>query len=100
MGSIFKMKTYHPSDSAECIKELKSLGYSIFAANYHENSVDLRNYKFPKKSVLIIGCEGDGVQPEIDHLSDKSLHIEMDEGIDSLNAAVASGIFLHHMCSN
>lgn len=96
MGSVFKCKVHHCSDTLAALKELKSLGYYIFAASYSDRSKDVRSIVAPKKSVLIIGCEGDGLQDEVEAFADQCIHISMQDGIDSLNAAVASGILLHH----
>ncbi|SMF83180.1 TrmH family RNA methyltransferase [Pseudobacteriovorax antillogorgiicola] len=97
MGAIFKMKSFHCQLALPCLKELKQLGYQIFTASLNEFSCDLRSVEFPKKAVLVIGCEGDGIQAEVEAFADQAIHIPMAGGIDSLNAAVASGIFLHAM---
>jgi tRNA G18 (ribose-2'-O)-methylase SpoU len=96
MGSVFKCKIHHCTNALMALHELKLLGYHIFAASFNNRSVDVRSVRVPQKSVLIIGCEGDGLQGEVEDFADQCIHISMQDGIDSLNAAVASGILLHH----
>lgn len=98
MGAVFKCKVLHCSDGHETLQQLKQLGYTIYAAQLSEKSIDLRSIvAIPKKCVLVIGREGDGIDPKIAALADESIHIAMNDGIDSLNAAVATGILLHYL---
>lgn len=97
MGSIFKCKTHHCHDLTASLQALKSLGYKIFAAHLSPRSQELKTISFPKKSVLLLGCEGEGISPHALQQVDQEVFIPMDKGIDSLNVAVAGGIFLHHM---
>lgn len=97
MGAVLKCKLHHSSNGLASIETLKGLGYKIFGATLSQKSIDLHKTKFPKKSVLVIGQEGDGIHQDIEAELDQGVHIAMEDGIDSLNAAVASGIFLHKM---
>lgn len=99
MGSIFKCKVHHSKDICSSIKQLKSMGYSIFGASLDKSSAEIKSVQFPEKSVLVIGEEGHGIEEKVHLELDQSTYIQMEEGIDSLNAAVASGIFLHQMSS-
>ena len=54
---------------------------------------DIRNFRFPESFCLLPGLEGPGLPPELRHL--KSLSIPMERGVESLNAALATGIALY-----
>jgi len=59
---------------------------------------DIRQFRFPKSFCLLLGLEGPGLPPELGHL--KSLSIPMERGVESLNAALATGIALYAWRSN
>ena len=54
---------------------------------------DIGNFRFPESFCLLPGLEGPGLPPELRHL--KSLSIPMERGVESLNAALATGIALY-----
>jgi tRNA G18 (ribose-2'-O)-methylase SpoU len=54
---------------------------------------DIRKFKFPESFCLLPGIEGPGLPSELRHL--KSLSIPMERGVESLNAALATGIALY-----
>ena len=54
---------------------------------------DIRKFRFLKSFCLLPGLEGPGLPPELRHL--KSLSIPMERGVESLNAALATGIALY-----
>jgi RNA methyltransferase, TrmH family len=54
---------------------------------------DIRNFGFPASFCLLPGLEGPGLPLELRHL--KSLSIPMERGVESLNAALATGIALY-----
>jgi tRNA G18 (ribose-2'-O)-methylase SpoU len=54
---------------------------------------DIRRFDFPESFCLLPGIEGPGLPPEVRHL--KSLSIPMERGVESLNAALATGIAIY-----
>jgi RNA methyltransferase, TrmH family len=54
---------------------------------------DIRKLSFPESFCLLPGLEGPGLPPDLHHL--KSLSIPMEPGVESLNAALATGIALY-----
>jgi TrmH family RNA methyltransferase len=59
---------------------------------------DIRKFRFPESFCLLPGLEGPGLPPELRHL--KSLSIPMEHGVESLNAALATGIALYEWQRN
>jgi len=54
---------------------------------------DIRYFRFPENFCLLPGLEGPGLPPALRHL--KSLSLPMERGVESLNAALATGIALY-----
>lgn len=99
MGNIFSIKTHHTLNVRRDIQLLKQMGYTILSTANIEGSISLSKFNFPKKSVLIIGSEGHGIDQDILNMSDSILRINIDPQVAHLNASNAAAIFLSHMSS-
>lgn len=95
MGHISKLQYKIYEDIFSTIKELQSLGYSVFAAEISPEAQALSEITIPKKWVLLMGHEGHGLSQEVIQACDATVYIEMAEGIKSLNVAVASSILMY-----
>lgn len=75
------------------IEVLKEAGFAIIgtALNSQEN---LYKYKFPSKSVILFGSEGEGLRKNIIKICDEVIKIPMAGKIDSLNVSVSAGVVL------
>jgi len=78
------------------IKDLKKNNYVIYGTKV-DNGINVKNVEKKDKYALIIGNEGNGMSSDIESLCDKNLFIDMDNGVESLNAAVAASILLYEM---
>lgn len=97
MGNTFFLNFYKSNNLYSDLNTLKSLGFKVFGTANEANSKDLPGFKFPKKSALIIGSEGDGMDEEIKACSDVLLKIPMVEDVQHFNAACASAVFLYEL---
>lgn len=95
MGYVSRLKLHVYDDIMITIQKLKDMGYKIFAAEITENSTPLMNVKVPEKWVLLMGHEGDGISKEILAICDEVVHVEMQEGIKSLNVGVAASLLMY-----
>ena len=77
------------------ILNLKENNYQIVSTYLDKESINLNEFKVNPKHCLVLGNEGQGVSKEIIDLSDKKIIIPMDDKVDSLNVAVASGILMY-----
>lgn len=77
---------------------LKKLNIPLLATNvkYGEEVKNLTK-KEKETFALIIGNEGNGVNPKYLELSDKFIYIPMNEVVESLNVGVATSIILYEM---
>ncbi len=73
------------------IKELATGGFPIITLS--ARGKDITRYRFPSAFCLLPGIEGPGLPAELDDLP--SLAVPMEPGVESLNAAVATGIALY-----
>lgn len=99
MGSFFKMKIITLKSNEE-ITNLYNLikskfKSSQFVATSLQSNNDISNINFTKPTVLMIGNEAEGLNKFLNELADTSAKINMREGIDSLNIASATSIFLY-----
>lgn len=100
MGHAALLKSYIYDDIFQTIIELKLAGYRVYAAEINEGSTYLSNIITPKKWVLIMGHEGKGISQKVLDLCDEVVTIEMQEGIKSLNVAVAASIIIYEFQRN
>ena len=95
MGHIGLMEYHLYEDIFETIRELKALGYRIYAAEVTEDSTPLSQVKVADRWVLLMGHEGKGIAKEILDACDEVVTIEMEEGIKSFNVSVAASIMMY-----
>jgi len=74
--------------------ELLNSGRPIFAADM--NGQNLYEFRFPDSSIILIGNEARGLQPRWLQNPSSVLSIPSFGKAESLNAAMATGIFLNH----
>jgi tRNA G18 (ribose-2'-O)-methylase SpoU len=84
--------SYH-KDAVRLARGLKKEGFTIHALEEHEQAVDLRTAaREYSGSLLILGNEISGVDPELLELSDRIFHIPMRGEKRSFNVAIAFSI--------
>ncbi len=94
MGSIFHIPIITDLDLQTEIIKLKEKGYRIYTTELDSDPVE--NIEFAERSVLILGNESHGIDDTLNILSDKRISINNYGRAESLNVAVAGGIFLFH----
>lgn len=97
MGYASDLKICTYDDIFSSIKILKDRGYKIYGAEVTSDATPLSHVASPKKWVLIMGKEGEGLSEEILDVCDEVVFIEMNEGVKSFNVAVASSILMYQL---
>jgi tRNA G18 (ribose-2'-O)-methylase SpoU len=99
MGASLRLPVREASDIVADLDQLRDLLAVDLAATVLDRSAErLATATRPDRFALLFGSEGHGLDPAIVALCDRRLTIPMNPGTDSLNVAVAAGIFLHHFC--
>jgi tRNA G18 (ribose-2'-O)-methylase SpoU len=101
MGTIFRLPLVQTDDLMRDLRRLRGeWGVELVATVLDESAEPLATAKRPKKLGILFGSEAQGLeQPWID-ACDRRVTIPMKHGTDSLNVAVAAGIFLYHFTSH
>lgn len=97
MGSAFRIPISVCDDALETVEMLHEKGFTTYAAALNENSVKLGEFKFPEKSVVLIGNEGNGLKHEVVASCKHTLMIPMKGNAESLNAASAANMIMWEM---
>ena len=97
MGALFKMNIFVFEDIKEAIECLRENGRRVYAAALDKSAVRLDEVSFDKGDAVIIGNEGHGLTSETVSACDRSLYIPMEEGSESLNAAIAASVIMWNM---
>ncbi|KAE9607417.1 putative tRNA (guanosine(18)-2'-O)-methyltransferase [Lupinus albus] len=84
-----------PVDSLKVyLQKKKREGFSILGLEQTANSVPLDQYNFPKKTVLVLGREKEGIPVDIIHILDDCIEIPQFGVVRSLNVHVSGAIAL------
>ncbi|RPI04808.1 MAG: RNA methyltransferase [Ignavibacteriae bacterium] len=98
MGTVFKMPVVHCTNLVETLKTLQqSHQCSVVAAHPHTEEHHIHHIDFSGNCCLVFGSEGHGVSPEVLSACDMPVAIPMQHGVDSLNVASASAVFLYEV---
>ena len=88
---------FHRPDILPLLDELKSYGYTVAGLEQTDGSLSLEGYKRPKKLVLIVGREVEGIEPEVLKACDVDLEIPMSGKKESFNVSVAAAMALYKL---
>lgn len=97
MGSMFRINWWDKCNINNVLDIFNQKQITTFAAVIDNDAVSVTDCDFSNGSVVVIGNEGNGLPNEISNKCDKKLTIKMQGNIDSLNAAMATGIIIWEM---
>lgn len=100
MGTVFRLPVVQIDDWAATFEVLHANGIETAATILNPQAEPLSSATRTARFAIAFGCEGYGLSEEFISLCKRQLTIEMANGVDSLNVAVAAGIFLHHFTGN
>ncbi|ADE19469.1 TrmH family RNA methyltransferase [Mycoplasma crocodyli] len=91
-GSFFKTNIVQV-DKYDELSKLMSKDFSIISTLLDKEATELKNFTFPKKSVLVLGNEGNGISQNAIDLSKHKVYIPI--SFESLNVATCAAIILN-----
>lgn len=97
MGSVFRMDIFESTGLDSLFECFEKNGIKSYAAVIDKDAEDLRNCSFDGGCAVFIGNEGNGLPSEVSHRCTVRATIKMSGHINSLNAAMATGIFMWEM---
>jgi tRNA G18 (ribose-2'-O)-methylase SpoU len=97
MGATFKLPLYWSTNFADDLSRLRrEFGFELVASVLDAGAEKLTVAERGPRLGLLFGNEGRGLRQDWIRLCDRSVTIPMSLQTDSLNVAVATGIFLYH----
>lgn len=96
MGSVLQLALAESSDLPADLVQLHNRYQFELTASVLDSATPLATATRGRRTALIFGNEAHGLGDDILAHCQQRLTITMQPGIDSLNVAVTSGVFLHH----
>ncbi|MDR1354198.1 MAG: RNA methyltransferase [Oscillospiraceae bacterium] len=93
MGACFWQKITVISNLTLFLESCKNKSISTYSAVLANDSIDSRTVNFGEDAIIFMGNEGNGLPADIICATDHRIKISIASPIDSLNVAVAAGIF-------
>ena len=93
-GSLLRLPVYRAESGEEALELLRKAGKRLVAAT-PEGGVDYRLADYGPGIGLMVGNEGAGLSEILEKSADLRVAIPMENGVESLNAAVAAGILIY-----
>ncbi len=82
------------SNLDEALRLFQKEGFEVVASWLGQNSQNAFSFRFAEKTLLIVGSEGEGIQPLLQSRADRSIYIPMQGKIESLNVAQAATLLM------
>lgn len=94
MGSLFRIPVYANISEEEIFLALNKFKIPSFAAVVTGEAIDVKKADFSKGGAIFIGNEGNGLNNDTIKKCSQKITIKMSGNIESLNAAMATGIIM------
>lgn len=98
-GSLFRMPIMYVDDYDQLEEAMEQMGKTLVATGFNTDKY-YHQVDLSKNIGLIIGNEGNGVDPVLMRKAHTIVKIPMEGNIESLNAAVAAGILMYERLRN
>lgn len=98
-GALEYVKICEVTNLTSTIKELKDKGYWIVGTS-DKAEMDYTDVDYKRNVVLVIGNEGKGISRLVKENCDYLVSLPMKGQVNSLNASVATGIFIYSIISS
>ena len=91
VGTLFKMPIIKTSNLKETLKSFKNDGADVYTLSSYANS-SYREQNYSEKTIFVLGNESEGVSKAVESISNESIAIPMQRGVESLNVAVTASL--------
>jgi tRNA G18 (ribose-2'-O)-methylase SpoU len=98
MGASLRLPIVEVADCGPALAALRGEHQvELWATVVDSDAVPLAELQRPRRLGLLFGSEGHGLQPAHVACCDRRVRIPMQPGVDSLNVAMAAGVFLYEV---
>lgn len=100
VGAVLSLPIVRANHWPDDLVELRSArGFSLVGAVLAEDAQPLPGFVAPERVAVVFGSEGPGLDADTQRLCDHRVTVPMAKapGVDSLNVATASAVFLYHL---
>ena len=84
-------------DLSDFVTLKKSQDFVFLGADVRNSAKQLPQFQFPKKCVILLGAESQGMSPELQSVCDEFIYIPMVGMVTSYNVSVAAAIILYEV---
>jgi len=91
VGTLFKIPIIKTNSLVKSLTKFKNTEAKLYTLSSHAKN-SYKNESYSDKTVFILGNESEGVSKEVEKLSDTSISIPMNRGVESLNVAVTASL--------
>jgi len=95
-GGLDKVPFTYISNLSSAIKTLKENGYWIYGLDGKAKKL-ISEIDFPKKTVLVLGSESDGMRKITASLCDELVKIKISDELESLNVSNTAAVAFYHL---
>ena len=91
VGTLFKMPIIKTSNLPQTLKNFQTQGAKVYTLSSHAKE-SYKSMEYTDKTIFVLGNESEGVSQTIENLSNDSIIIPMQRGVESLNVAVTASL--------
>ena len=95
-GGLDKVPFTYISNLSSAIKTLKDNGYWVYGLDGKANKL-ISEIDFPKKTVLVLGSESDGMRKITSSFCDELIKIKISDELESLNVSNTAAVAFYHL---
>tara|TARA_B110000014_G_C20083376_1_gene566374 strand:- start:715 stop:1485 length:771 start_codon:yes stop_codon:yes gene_type:complete len=95
-GGLDKVPFTYISNLSSAIKTLKENGYWVYGLDGKAKKL-ISEIDFPKKTVLVLGSESDGMRKITASLCDELVKIKISDELESLNVSNTAAVVFYHL---
>ncbi|MGM0471430.1 MAG: TrmH family RNA methyltransferase [Bacillota bacterium] len=96
MGSLFRLPVFKLESPNQLAEVLQSQDVQLVVGDIEADDY-YYELDYSRPTAVVVGNEGNGPQAETLSLADQKIKVPLAEGIDSLNAAIASGVIMYEV---
>lgn len=93
-GASELMPLIRVSNLATTVEQFQKEGFEVVTALLDPTAESAFGFSYAPRTVLVVGSEGEGIQPLIQKKADRSIYLPMSGKIESLNVAQATTALL------